>query len=737
MASLLPHLFLLVLCCGLRTAAQTLALSSGTHTLTGSVRYEWIELSGTAVLTANTNFSLAVGCIVVKGSGAFILGSDTAPFTSQADIVVDNIFTSGPQECSQWKAPGIIVLEQGSLMLYGSKTNQRIWTTLRTRALPGTTTLDLNDSLPAQAGDEVVVASSDFEPSFSERVRVASGAGTTTLQLDAPLKHMHWGSPRGDALDIERAEVGLLTHNIRIRAGDARVGAHIIAALSFREVKLHSVALVGLGRRLLGTYPVHFHLVSGNTAGRGEVVSSSIYDSILRCISIHGTNFIRYEGNVAYNNKGHCVFLEIGTETDNIIHKNLVLNTQPLPMDGFEYNMVYGLWSDRDYDLERDTIRTVTSFWLSHPRNSIIGNVAAATVGHCYWLSTQTEDGKRGNFQAFRDNACHSSARAFHNEGRMFQARDGAPEPPASTGFATREDIGAVTPSSGALIIERMSLWKLYDRGFWCRNGPIEFHGGWFSDCGAGVEVLPGGIYPSFASLMYNMVFIGRSPNTGNLADTAVQLVRGGRAGSRRRESLRAFNLYDGPIQCHGCTISGYDDAPNHCVMKPRDAYSVWQHSHNGFFNTTIHSRYTNPTDLYAQLVCRIFDGDPVNPDLRNTRVRVAPDTWLVPERPDYLASPDCSRLAGVGNKGTGWMVCANQIGWVHMATNLNTNVPIRICDITGQESHCFTIVSAIPGMHHTALLSNRVYRLDNIGTDALEHAQPMTPEREREMFQV
>jgi parallel beta-helix repeat protein len=46
-----------------------------------------------------------------------------------------------------------------------------------------------------------------------------------------------------------------------------------------------------------------------------------IRDSLFRCITIHGTDNVLVHGNVAYNNLGHCIYLEDGSEQDNIISR--------------------------------------------------------------------------------------------------------------------------------------------------------------------------------------------------------------------------------------------------------------------------------------------------------------------------------------------------------------------------------------------------------------------------------
>jgi cell migration-inducing and hyaluronan-binding protein len=45
-------------------------------------------------------------------------------------------------------------------------------------------------------------------------------------------------------------------------------------------------------------------------------------------VTVHGTNNIRVENNVAYNNVGHCYFLEDGVEHGNQYLNNLGMLTK-------------------------------------------------------------------------------------------------------------------------------------------------------------------------------------------------------------------------------------------------------------------------------------------------------------------------------------------------------------------------------------------------------------------------
>ena len=81
-----------------------------------------------------------------------------------------------------------------------------------------------------RVGDEIVLASTDFNPRQAER-RTITAVNGNTLTLDRQLEYMHFGKITFGV--DERGEVGLLTRNIKIQASaDAEqtyFGGHIMA----------------------------------------------------------------------------------------------------------------------------------------------------------------------------------------------------------------------------------------------------------------------------------------------------------------------------------------------------------------------------------------------------------------------------------------------------------------------------------------------------------------------------
>ena len=142
---------------------------------------------------------------------------------------------------------------------------------------------------------------------------------------------MHFGKITFDV--DERGEVGLLTRNIKIQASEdaaqSYFGGHIMAMPS-SKMFVSGVELNRMGQHMtLARYPIHWHLV-GDAKGQ-YIKNASIHDTYNRCVTVHGTNFLRVENNVTYNIVGHCFFLEDGIEHGNEFVRNLAIQIKCHP----------------------------------------------------------------------------------------------------------------------------------------------------------------------------------------------------------------------------------------------------------------------------------------------------------------------------------------------------------------------------------------------------------------------
>jgi hypothetical protein len=269
-----------------------------------------LSIDGKLSFSNNADLELTSEWIMVHGE--LTIGTEASPHTRKATITLtDNV--KGEDVMGGMGDRGIM-LSGGTLNLHGDRKNA--WTKLAATAAAGSTSIQVLNAAEWRVGDEIVLASTDYDPRQAERRSIAAISGNT-VTLDKKLDYMHFGKITFEV--DERGEVGLLTRNIKIQASaDAEqtfFGGHIMAMPS-SHMYVDGVELNRMGQNLtLARYPIHWHLVG---EGRGQYIrNAAIHDTYNRCVTVHGTNNLQVENNVTYNTVGHCFFLEDGIETGN------------------------------------------------------------------------------------------------------------------------------------------------------------------------------------------------------------------------------------------------------------------------------------------------------------------------------------------------------------------------------------------------------------------------------------
>ena len=257
--------------------------------------------------------------------GELEIGTEAQPHTHKATITLtDNVPN---EEMAGMGDRGIMVLG-GTLNLHGDRTNS--WSKLSKTAEAGSSSIQVLDAKGWRVGDQIVLASTDFDAHQAER-RTISGIQGNTITLDKKLDYMHFGRITYGV--DERGEVGMLTRNILIQASpDAEktlFGGHVMAMVT-SKMYVSGVEFNRMGQNMhLARYPIHWHLVGD---GKGQYIqNSSIHDTYSRCVTVHGTNDVRVENNVTYNTIGHCFFLEDAVEHGNQFVHNLGILTKCHP----------------------------------------------------------------------------------------------------------------------------------------------------------------------------------------------------------------------------------------------------------------------------------------------------------------------------------------------------------------------------------------------------------------------
>src|SRR5262250_904041 len=493
-----------------------------------------LTINGKLSFADNKDLELTTEWIMLHGE--LEIGTEAKPHTRKATITfTDNVKgedISGVGGTNDKVDRGIMLMG-GTLNLHGDRTNA--WTKLSSTAAAGATSIQVLNAAGWRVGDEIVLASTDFDPRQAERRTIAAIRGNT-ITLDRKLDYMHFGKITFDV--DERGEVGLLSRNIVVQASaDAAeapfFGGHVMA-MGSSKMFVEGVEFQRMGQNLtLGRYPIHWHLV-GDAQGQ-YVRNSGIHDTYNRCVTVHGTNFLRVENNVTYNTVGHCFFLEDGIEHGNEFVHNLAIQTKchtskpcvptNLAARGETRNGTNGQQS-KDVLLPSDN--TAASFWITNPDNVFRDNVAAGSDSNGFWMSLpEHPNGKfegteisaktwprRTPFREFKGNVSHSNYDAF-----MFDRNIAANNTFSVTGSSHTGLENPADPNSKALesVFEDLTAYKNRNGAIWGRGEMHVFRNVKAADNAIGFTHASGafGRY-AFTSKVVDSLFVGETENVGN-----------------------------------------------------------------------------------------------------------------------------------------------------------------------------------------------------------------------------
>src|ERR1700719_301103 len=220
-----------------------------------------LRINGKLSFADNKDIELTTEWIMLHGE--LEIGTEKSPHTRKATITfTDNIKgedISGVGGTTDKVDRGIMLMG-GTLNLHGNQTNT--WTKLSNTAAAGATSIQVLNAAGWKVGDEIVLASTDFDPRQAERRTIAAIRGNT-ITLDKKLDYMHFGKITFDV--DERGEVGLLTRNIKLQASaDAEqsfFGGHVMA-MAGSKMFVESVEFNRMGQNMtLARYPIHWHLI--------------------------------------------------------------------------------------------------------------------------------------------------------------------------------------------------------------------------------------------------------------------------------------------------------------------------------------------------------------------------------------------------------------------------------------------------------------------------------------------
>jgi len=483
-----------------------------------------LTIQGKLRFSDERDLELATDWIYLPG-GELHIGSEGNPHTRKATITLtDNV----PGENINTMGDRGIMLMRGKLNLHGDR--EHTWTKLANTAEKGSTSIEVLDASEWRVGDEIVLASTDFDPRQAEKRTITAIAGNR-ITLDRPLEYMHFGKITFGV--DERGEVAMLTRNIKIQASEdaeqSYLGGHIMA-MAGSQMTVSGVELTRMGQHLqLARYPIHWHVIGD---GKSQYVrNAAIHDTYNRCVTVHGTDNLRVENNVTFNTVGHCFFLEDGIETGNYYVGNLGIQTKCHPTLPCEpSNLTDASRGSKGQESEHVLIpsdNTVATYWITNPSNHYIGNVAAGSDQIGFWMAfpqhpTGEFEGseiskstwpRRMAMGTFTGNVAHSTFDSL-----MF---DRGPNPDNTfsvAGSGHTAYVDPADPTSGTVVthVDDYTAYKNRNGAIWGRGQHHLYTNLKLADNAIGFTHAAGGHGAPYSSRVQDSLFVGESENIGN-----------------------------------------------------------------------------------------------------------------------------------------------------------------------------------------------------------------------------
>lgn len=490
---------------------------------------------------------LNVTTTYILNYGTFNIGSESCPYARNAVIYLKAGSATYPKT----------ITGDGVYSLHGAKGLGKPWTKLSATASKGATTISVVDEVFTtdnsgwKVGDEIVLATTDYSPYLNDRAVIVEVINTRTARLSRALSWTHFGQI-AQGVDM-RGEVGLLSRSITVigapdglAQGRSNGAVITFAAGNTLRVTVQGVSVVNGGQNEIGKYPFHFHM-DGVMPDGTYLRDCAVVDSNFRCVTIHGTHNVLVHGNVAYNNIGHCFFIEDSVEQNNTFSNNLAILTKAK-------TYAPRLGSDE---------LALSSFWITNTYNDFEGNVAVGCENTGYWIQARQyatgpswSSGQWRNYRpinqplkSFKNNVAHSCMHGLQADGHGGDPYDS----PAVINVGSNNNPGGWAPSTPPLI-ESYTTYKIGWRGVWMRTYNLTLNNCRFANCYEGLQLAAEGTHPpASVQTVQNSILVGFSDNKGNNYEDAFQFWLGGDFGTYSKGEggwmpVTGLKLYDGPI---------------------------------------------------------------------------------------------------------------------------------------------------------------------------------------------
>jgi cell surface hyaluronidase len=548
-----------------------------------------------SLIFADQDLSLSANWIMIEQGGTLQCGSETTPFHHHAVITLTG---NNPDENIMAMGTKVLGVMGGTLELHGMP--HVSWTRLAATAWQGATQILLDKPVDWNVGDRIVLASTDYDPLQAEEVTISAISGTT-ITLNKPLQYMHWGQLQtfaGQILD-ERAEVGLLSHNIVVQGDDsseqAGFGGHTMI-LGSSTAHIEGVEFYHMGQaKRLGRYPVHWHL-AGDAAG-SYAKNNSIDHTFNRCVTVHGANQVLVQSNVAFDNIGHCYFLEDGIETKNVFEDNLgILTRKPVPGMAL-----------------LPTDNQPATFWITNPNNTWRGNVAAGSQAFGFWFAmpehptglsrSATNDQlvwpRYTPLGEFSGNVAHSN----DDTGLLVDNGVNYDGTSSDSNYFPRQNPATDSPPVVAQFTNFTS-YKERSLGAWLRGSNFLLKGARLADN------TNGAIFAADASFLQDSLVVGTSDNKGNPAPGDPTGLDGSSLPQPGEPDtpISGYSFYDGPVGVQQVTFVNFQSNS----QRPAGALSYLRDNNSDVSvrNFVQGLQFVNANQVYLETPHADRDGD-------------------------------------------------------------------------------------------------------------------------------
>jgi hypothetical protein len=311
-----------------------------TITLTQDVEYDDITLHGSLALDPTKNINLR--CINLHWHGGHLVMTPNAGVTQSIigrDVPLD------PADTEQ-EGNGLVA-HDGKITLRGQFKTPYVRTAGELAA--GQLTFSLA-SVPVnwQVGDKLVIPQSaqwfrssyPFVASTEEAYIAAIDGATVTLQ--APLAHAHPGARNGDGVVEYLPHINNLTRNAVVRSENPSGTRWHCMFSGSADVDIQNCEFRSMGRTtnlpgsLIARYCFHLHHFQGVTQPNGyqfTFTGNSVWEELASHnfrwgLTIHDAHYGKVADNVVYNWAGSGIVTEDGSETGNVIERNITIKTR-------------------------------------------------------------------------------------------------------------------------------------------------------------------------------------------------------------------------------------------------------------------------------------------------------------------------------------------------------------------------------------------------------------------------